>query len=1610
MPTYRVLCNSWPKAGTHLLLELTRLAIGEGKWYHDKDIKYQGDAGLISQVEERLKNYEGQSFAIKGHYGHTTAIEAFLAEHRFAHLFTVRDPREVLCSTQRWLRDLRSDWPVSRHIASLDPESQLEKIILGLPLLWPFDCDCAVRWDQPLPDRYAALTLWLATPDCCVLAYEDLAGARGVSAQFAAIERALRQVQIPFDHGDISQITRLICNPASATFHTGPSSNWENVFTDRHRHLFVEHGGEALVERLGYAPTFSYKPRAERQPVAPVVTAVENSESAILGTHSDKSAWSRAQKAEYEYHTHSQARKTGQFTKNTEKLFRLFQLDPEAYNGRTIVDLGAGSQLRSKYFRGARIAAVEPLASKFLTGISWCDLNDAWKLYSQSAEVFLPELVGEADLVLCINVLDHTYNPTAILANARRYLRSGGTCVLSVDLCERTNEMHPIALNEESLLTIITQTGFEIQRDYKGLVDSIAYGHGVAWTLVLKPASEIRNDVTRPIWLVCSNSSHVKLFGPVARELKAHGWTPTFVSLDNYYGQGSAQALRDMGLERLELPTNHPDQDWYERTHQQRQAWGAEAAKAVQEMFEINAPQVLVVANDTGVLEQFFVQAAERFGTRTVLVQEGALRSPTVNPATGEHTTVMGDGGCELICTWGEGLAGRLRKRGVNGTVEVVGNPLFDLPLPPPTASGGAPETILLIGQCFGKYGELSLEQEHATYEQLIRAILQRKQYRLVFKLHPQQNPEYYAGLHERLGRSFEFLTGGESLASIRTADLVVSVASTMALEAFRLGVPTLTLHYLAPFEVPDLVRLPGGCSSEDEFHRYLDEPESWKGQRSNPESDEAITRELFYKLDGKACERMGVAMENLVSSPIVKRPAVTSVSASTHTRDHHPKNEMTPNQFNTQSGPGWAILQELYATKKALDLAGKVHDLEMGGVPLATGLLLYDLVRQHRPSQTLEVGFAYGYSTLYILQALSDNGGGKHEAIDPIEIDRWHGIGLANVKRAGFEAIFNHCDKPSYLALPRHLSNGFKVDFAFIDGSHLFDDTLLDACYIDRMLSENGILVFDDWNWMPAVRAAASFVERNLPYELVPTPMSAKLRVLRKTAQPPREWDHFVPFEVLSDTDIKRQLSANATVNQNADAKLEVLQARADKASPPPPAGGAHSKMNIALVMAPIWNIQEPPLSVAYISGVLKSAGYNVSCHDFSNIFYSLLPKDVKQEIDQMYLPKGWLKDFNSWKKMYLPDALVMHWVELIMASRPRVVGFSVYYTNLAASLLLASTLKKVSPETVIVFGGAQCLYMETAPGAPYDYMVVGEGEETIVELVRRLEQNEPMDKCAGLVFIRDGQVIDTGTRPLIPDLSVIPYPDFGDFDPKLYPSKNLPMFTSRGCINRCSFCAESSQWVRFRYRLAKDIVSEMEWHMQRYQPAYFDLTDSLINGNFREFEAICDLIIERGLKVAWGGKARIDPRMTKAFMAKAYRAGLRYLMYGIESGSQAVLDHMLKHIKVPVVEEVIRDTKEAGVQVGGFFIVGYVNETEEDFQATLDFLRRNRDNIDIVFPGNGLAIQKGSLLHEKARDYGIVLPEDGQWRTDDGSNTSSIRADRVARFRALVSELYQR
>jgi 2-polyprenyl-3-methyl-5-hydroxy-6-metoxy-1,4-benzoquinol methylase len=194
----------------------------------------------------------------------------------------------------------------------------------------------------------------------------------------------------------------------------------------------------------------------------------------------DKSKWQQiAQAGEFRFHKRDTWRQSPNFMSQTRRLFRHFGFRPEEFVGKTIIDLGAGSKLRTKYFTGAKIIAIEPLAERFINEIYWCDLLDAEKVYSTPAEERIEECVNTADLVISMNVLDHCYDFEHIIENIVAYLKNGALAFLSFDNHYDSDKMHPLRLTETICGSVFTQKGLIIEHHSKGAGEILqTYGHG----------------------------------------------------------------------------------------------------------------------------------------------------------------------------------------------------------------------------------------------------------------------------------------------------------------------------------------------------------------------------------------------------------------------------------------------------------------------------------------------------------------------------------------------------------------------------------------------------------------------------------------------------------------------------------------------------------------------------------------------------------------------------------------------------------------------------------------------------------------------------------------------------------------------------------------------------------------------------------------------------------------------------------------------------------------------------------------------------------------------------------------------------------------------------
>jgi len=174
--------------------------------------------------------------------------------------------------------------------------------------------------------------------------------------------------------------------------------------------------------------------------------------------------------------------------------------------------------------------------------------------------------------------------------------------------------------------------------------------------------------------------------------------------------------------------------------------------------------------------------------------------------------------------------------------------------------------------------------------------------------------------------------------------------------------------------------------------------------------------------------------------------------------------------------------LNEIFEKRRVLDANGEEHRLH-SNISIAHSNALYETVIKYQATQVIEIGMAYGISTLAILAAIEKNGGGRLISIDPYQSTDYKGIGLLNVQKAGLAQYHTLIEKPDYLALPELVEQKTQLDAAYIDGWHTFDYTLLDFFFVDKLLKADGFVAFNDAS-LPAVKKVLRFVKTHRKYE----------------------------------------------------------------------------------------------------------------------------------------------------------------------------------------------------------------------------------------------------------------------------------------------------------------------------------------------------------------------------------------------------------------------------------------------------------------------------------------------------------------------------------------------
>lgn len=204
--------------------------------------------------------------------------------------------------------------------------------------------------------------------------------------------------------------------------------------------------------------------------------------------------------------------------------------------------------------------------------------------------------------------------------------------------------------------------------------------------------------------------------------------------------------------------------------------------------------------------------------------------------------------------------------------------------------------------------------------------------------------------------------------------------------------------------------------------------------------------------------------------------------------------------------------LLSMYAGEPQLGTNGELFEPDrVTVVGPEEGMWIYNLCRQLKPEKTAEVGLAYGYSTIYILAALHANGFGSHIAIDPYQ-SYFHDIGVHQPEKVDMTAAFRWICEKSVPAIADLARSGEFFDFIFIDGSHRFDDALVDFTISAEVCAMDGHIILDDM-WMPPIQRAVSFIRNNRKdFAEIQTPI-ANIAAFKRIAKDARRWDHHVDF-----------------------------------------------------------------------------------------------------------------------------------------------------------------------------------------------------------------------------------------------------------------------------------------------------------------------------------------------------------------------------------------------------------------------------------------------------------------------------------------------------------------
>ncbi len=415
-------------------------------------------------------------------------------------------------------------------------------------------------------------------------------------------------------------------------------------------------------------------------------------------------------------------------------------------------------------------------------------------------------------------------------------------------------------------------------------------------------------------------------------------------------------------------------------------------------------------------------------------------------------------------------------------------------------------------------------------------------------------------------------------------------------------------------------------------------------------------------------------------------------------------------------------------------------------------------------------------------------------------------------------------------------------------------------------------------------------------------------------------------------------------------------------------------------------FNHYRPPVALMYLAGYLEKKGYA------SEIIDIIIKEQIR---DEKFLQKK-AKILRQIKKEILQE---------VKKLKPDIVGITCYTPEYFEVLDLAKAIRKTNKEIKIVVGGVHPTFHPEHfcyRGSPFDVAVIGEGEETMLELTQALRQQTSLRKINGLAFLdKKGKLVTTKKRDLVQDLDSISFPAYNKIDMDYYTTaspyairgvflRSMYVLYSRGCPSQCTFCVAKKlrtcngvgNYVRLRQ--PEKVFEEITRLKEKYKIDSFYFIDDLFTLNKKKVKEFCQLLIKADSNLLWGCSSKVTTvdYQTLKMMKKA---GCIQIDFGVERGSDEALRFVKKGITLKIIKKVFQDCHRLGIRTFANMLINIPDETEKDLEDIIRLLEEIKPTIvslNTFTPYPGTEIFDHYSYRFSKKDYPLMM-EDPGWLT---------------------------